>query len=198
MCAGQSRILFPLKFAYARCVATGVGYTGGVKSCRPVARAAGCWPAPVVAALLLLGCGPHSDTSRVYQPGATGDSTLSGPVVTMSETDVFELVQEQSAPEGEGTVVDWIERKLTSPAGQALFPRWQLQRRAANRFEVRFTYTWVERSNEIENRGFAWQVDGSLRTVEGPKEIAASSAAHTVTFSDQQQRRAQDPAYNLY
>lgn len=153
---------------------------------------------PVVAALLLMGCGPSADTSRVYQPGAGDDSAPSGPVVTMNETDVFELVQEQVAPEGEGTVVNWIDRQLTSPSGQALFPRWQLQRRAANRFEVRFTYTWVERSNEIENRGFVWQVDGSLRTVEGPKEIATSSGTHAVSFSDQQQRRAQDPAYNLY
>lgn len=169
-----------------------------MKSCHPVARHITRCTAVAAATLLLVGCDPHSGASRVYQPGATDEPSFSEPVVTMKDADVFDLVQEQPAPDGEGTVVNWIERALTSPTGQALFPRWQLQRRAANRFEVRFTYTWVERSNEIENRGYIWQVDGSLRTVEGPKEMAASSSSSAVTFSDQQQRRAQDPAYNLY
>lgn len=121
-----------------------------------------------------------------------------GPVVQIREEDVLELVKEQPAPEGDGTVVEWLQRTLVSPRAQALFPRWTVQRRGASRFEVRFTYTWIDRANQIENRGFRWQVDGALRTVKGPEELEVGESARARSMSDQQQRRAENPEYNLY
>lgn len=146
---------------------------------------------------LVCGCGPSSDGSRALQQELAGDSAAMKSVA-MNDADVLELVQERPAPDGDGSTSDWLRRETSAQTGSALFPRWTVQRRTANRFEVRFTFTWVEESNEIENRGFVWQVNGSLRSVEGPQELKTSEPAKALAPLDQQERRAKDPEYNLY
>lgn len=188
------------RLVYVRCVARRVGYTGPVNIGQPTVWRSLCRAAVFLAGpLVFSGCGPSADSSsRALQEELAVEPSMAGPVASMNDADVLDLVQEQPAPEGEGTVMQWLDRQLTSTSGQPLFPRWLVQRRAANRFEVRFTYTWIDISNQIENRGFAWQVDGSLRTVAGPQALKPEEPARAISFSDQQQRRAQDPDYNLY
>ncbi len=158
------------------------------------------WRVVALSALLPFcgGCGDAPAPSRALQQNLPMESLPVAAAESMSPAEVIELVREQSAPEGEGTVMEWLDRQMVSPTGQPLFPRWVAQRRAANRFEVQFTYTWVEGSDRIESRGFAWQVDASLHTVEGPQTIRLNESTRPVSFSDQQQRRALDPDYNLY
>ncbi|MBW7908439.1 MAG: hypothetical protein H3C50_05895 [Kiritimatiellae bacterium] len=147
---------------------------------------------------LLGGCGDAAAPPQHAMQQDFSAGPVAAPVESMSEAEVLDLVREQPAPEGEGTVVQWLERQLASPTGQPLFPRWVAQRRAANRFEVQFTYTWIEGSDQIDSRGFAWQVDASLHTVEGPQAMKTDEPTRPASFSDQQHRRAQDPNYNLY
>ncbi len=154
------------------------------------------------AALTLLagGCGPSPDTARsMLVAGETDAVDLSPrPDQGASEAELVQLVQEQPAPEGEGTVRDWLQRELAQPRGQPLFPRWQVQRRAASRFEVRFTYTWISLDNQIKNRGYAWPVDASLRTVGAAVSLTPPEPeSRARSYADQQQRRALDPEYNL-
>lgn len=146
----------------------------------------------------LAGCSPPVDSSRDMVATLEGEPMPAGPVVQIREEEVLQLVKEQPAPDGGGTVEDWLRRELVTPRAQALFPRWTVQRRAASRFEVRFTFTWIDRANQIENRGYRWQVDGALRTVKGPEALAVEESARVRSLGDQQQRRAENPDYNLY
>lgn len=150
-----------------------------------------------IAGLLLAACEPAPESARRMRASQETEPLPPTPVVTMSEAEVLELVKEQPAPEGEGTVTDWIERRMRSTRGQPLFPRWTVQRRAASRFEVRFTYTWVGLDNQIENRGYVWHVDGAVSTVQGPKVMVAGDWPRARSIAEQQQRRAENPEYNL-
>lgn len=152
--------------------------------------------AGMLLALSLAACGPEPENARA-PVDLFPETPMQAQVAAMTESEVVELVKEQAAPEGEGTVVEWLQRVLVAPGGQPLFPRWAVQRRAANRFEVRFTYTWIDLANNIESRGYVWQVDGSLRTVIGPEAMEIEESQRARSSFDQQERRALDPEYNL-
>ncbi len=149
------------------------------------------------AALALAGCGPSPDSTRELRAALESEPMPTTPAVSVSESEILELVREQPAPEGEGKVTDWLERRLRTTRGQPLFPRWSVQRRAANRFDVRFTYTWVGIDNQIESRGYVWHVDSALSAVQGPKALAFGDGPRARSIAEQQQRRAEDPEYNL-
>ncbi len=151
----------------------------------------------VFALVCAAGCGPAQDTDRALRTALGAEPLPAPPASEVPLQEVLAMVQEQPAPDGEGTVVDWIERRTRSTRGQPLFPRWSVQRRAASRFEVKYTYTWVSLDNQIEGRGFIWHVDAALNKVQGPKPIAQSELPRARSVAEQQQRRAEDPEYSL-
>lgn len=151
-----------------------------------------------VSVALTASCGPASEQAEHADEFWPTD--LSAPAVPppLRDEDLIALVTAQPAPEGNVSVTAWLERQLAATGGQALFPRWQVSRRAANRYEVRFTYTWINRDNQIEQRGYAWSVDALQNTVEGPFSIGDAEPASPRSLEELQQRRAEDPSYNLY
>lgn len=161
-------------------------------------RAVAC-VALVLLVALTASCGPASEQSE-DPAGGLWPSDLRAPALPppLRDEDLIALVTAQPAPEGNVSVTAWLERQLAATGGQALFPRWQVSRRAANRYEVRFTYTWINRNNRIEQRGYAWSVDALQNTVEGPFSIGEAEPSSPRTLEELQQRRAEDPAYNLY
>lgn len=143
------------------------------------------------------GCDNVQDPPGLDDPIRQGGLAPTWPPPAVTDAELINLVLQQPAPDGEGSVSNWIDRLYLSVEGQPLFPRWQTRRRAANRFEVRYSFKWVERDKPIENRGYVWLVDPSLRHVEGPRVLAETGSSRARSFADQQQRRAEDPEYNL-
>jgi hypothetical protein len=159
---------------------------------RPALHAAG-----TLLFLIFCGCAPSSDTGYDLVEAFNADFARIAAVADVSPPEILKMVQEQPAPEGPGTVTDWVERKTRSMRGQTLFPSWQVQRRGVSRFEVRYTYTWIGLDNQIESRGYIWHVDSALNKVQGPKTMSIGESARARSFAEQQQRRAEDPEYSL-
>ncbi|MCS6771749.1 MAG: hypothetical protein NZ740_06945 [Kiritimatiellae bacterium] len=163
-----------------------------------VLKGAGRWLA-VVGLAGAAGCG-WSETTDESTPldGPSRDFTQGLLPAAATEEELVRLVLQQPAPDGgEGTVSNWIDRLSRSPSGQPLFPRWHTRRRAATRFEVRYTYKWVGLDSQIVNRGYMWMVDTALNTVSAPQPIADADAPKIRSPAEQQQRRAEDPEYSL-
>jgi hypothetical protein len=153
--------------------------------------------AGVLISLNFCGCASESETGYDLVEAYDADFARIEAVSDVSPPEILQLVQEQPAPDGNGTVADWIERQARSARGQPLFPRWQVQRRGINRFEVRYTFTWIGLDNQIESRGYIWHVDSALNKVQGPKTIVIGESSRARSFAEQQQRRAEDPEYSL-
>lgn len=162
-----------------------------------LSRSCVAWILVLAGAASLMGCGPSQPGARLERMDPEGGSPLTGPVVSLSDEEIVQLVQEHESPDGTHTVMDWLQQELSNPQGQPLFPRWTVQRHGASRYEVRFNYTWIDRSNQIELRAYAWQVDGALRTVQGPQKIETESTTRVRSLSAQQERRVSDPDYSL-
>ena len=81
------------------------------------------------------------------------------------------MVQMSPAKEGDGTIADWVDRRLKELTGQLMFPRWQAERRGASKFEVQFTFTLIDEQNRIVKRGYAWSVDVPLNLVGPTREL---------------------------
>jgi len=77
----------------------------------------------------------------------------------VSEAEVIEQVQAQPAPEGEGTVADWIARQTVPGKTQLLFPRWSTARRGSNKQEVTFTFVLADARNNLKRMSYVWDVD---------------------------------------
>ena len=84
------------------------------------------------------------------------------------------------------TVEEWLRKKMESRGGQIMFPRWNVRRRGANKFDVTFVYTVLMPDYTIEKEGFTWRVDAVLRLVSAPtgldeKDMERQSGAHPPT-----------------
>lgn len=164
-----------------------------------------CWRGAVLAALAatLSGCGPDNQYERAYFAAREAERleqedmrrTLTTP---LPDQEVLDLVREKTSPDDAGSTGDWLQRRLSELPGQVLFPRWQVARRGSSKYEVTFTFTWIDSTNHISSQGYAWTVDGGLKLVSDPRPIevtAASPRAHSA--AEKQQRRLHDPSYSL-
>ncbi|MDD2236644.1 MAG: hypothetical protein PHP44_13425 [Kiritimatiellae bacterium] len=69
------------------------------------------------------------------------------------------------------TVDEWLRGKMENSGGQIMFPRWDVRRKGANKFEVSFAYTVLKEDYSIEKEGYAWRVDTVLRLVSAPTAL---------------------------
>ncbi len=159
--------------------------------------------AGAVLAALLLGCSPPTESERAYFEAREAERmereemkrTLTA---TLPDQELLELVQEQPSPNGVGTMRDWVNWKTSELKGQVLFPRWLVTRRGASKYEVRYSFTWIDPTNHITNRGFFWTVDGGLKLVSEARELqVVDQSPRARSFSEQQQRRVRDESYSL-
>lgn len=119
-------------------------------------------------------------------------------VPAVPDAEVLALVHESPAPDGEGNTTEWVRRSMDSTV-QKLFPRWQVVRRGATRYEVKYTYTVINTTNELTRQGYAWNVDAALKTVGPPVLVSMADPLAPLgrTFSQQQRRRIQDEEASL-
>jgi hypothetical protein len=159
------------------------------------------WASGVAA--LLLGCGMGTEQERAYFAARDAERmereemkrTLTA---TVPDGELLDLVRGQPSPNGVGTMMDWVNWRATELKGQVLFPRWQVTRRGSSKYEVRYSFTWIDTTNHISSRGFVWTVDGGLKLVGEPREMAAQDLAPRArSFTEQQERRVRDESYSL-
>lgn len=122
--------------------------------------------------LSLAGCG-SADEEDAAGSSSTSPSSRSAALAAsrISETGVVAMVQRSPAKEGDGTIADWVDRRLKELTGQLMFPRWQAERRGTSKFEVQFTFTLIDEENRIVKRGYAWSVDVPLSIVGPTREL---------------------------
>lgn len=154
--------------------------------------------AAALAAIGLAGCAPPSDREREFfeerdmerqQREAFARSLESG----AEEGEVLKLVQGSAAEDGEGTVEEWIVRQLGMIEGQVLFPRWEVRRRGASKYEVRYLCTVVADDHSVQKRGYSWNVDLVLRIV-GPHSVLDPEDLTQRTRGRMSQQRQQKQA----
>ena len=131
------------------------------------------------------GCEPVSEQERAYfearameeeQEGLlmetkTEWNTVDGAIemartTMMADTNVFA-----------GTHGEWVRARVEQVRGDVMFPRWEGQRKGANRFEVRYTHTEIDDDYNLERVGFTWNVDTMLKLVDGPQPIDPAELA---------------------
>lgn len=133
-------------------------------------------------ALALAGCGYQSESERAYFEGREADRQqkreLQQTVSRItSDHEALSIVQDSPAPDGFGTIRDWIERKRLEAPGQVMLPRWNVQFIGAQRFEVRYTYSMINESNQLVRAGYLWNVDNAIRQIPPPHAFAQSNSA---------------------
>jgi len=129
--------------------------------------------------------------------GTTMDARIAA-VPAVPDAEVLNLVRENPAPDGQGLTKEWVER-LVDARPQALFPRWQVMRRGATRYEVKYTYTLIDSTNQITRVGYTWGVDAALKVVDAPKVMTQAEPASSPDrrFTQQQRRRIEEEEASL-
>lgn len=151
------------------------------------------------ACLLLAGglaaCGYQSESERAYFSVRESERQRLREqrdviVAAVPDKEVLDLVMEQPAPDEVGKTSDWVAREANAHDGQLFFPRWQVNRRGANRYEVRFTYTVINQTNHLLRRGYSWNVDSALKLVGAPVALVLNEAPRPGrTFTQQRAQR---------
>ncbi len=166
------------------------------------------WLLNRVALVLVLGaccsgCGYDTDSERAFfdadeKERLRKQSQRDTIVAMVPDKEILELVRESEAPDGRGKTIDWVAREAGVGSGQLLFPRWQVSRRGANRYEVKYTYTFIDATNHLSRRGHTWNVDAALKLVGQPTTVALSEPVRQGrTFDQQSDRRIRDEEASL-
>lgn len=156
--------------------------------------------------LLLLGlsgCGAQTESERSYFAAREAErlqqQELRNAVVSIvPDKEILALVYSNAAPDGVGTTEDWVERMALNHDGQLLFPRWHVTRRGANRYEVKYTFTRIDVTNNLTRGGFSWNVDAALKLVDPPNALTiAEPIRKGRSFTQQQEHRIRDEEASL-
>ena len=78
--------------------------------------------------------------------------------------------------------------------GQVIFPRWDFTRASRDRCEVRYTFTFLDASNQMSRRGWAWNVDVVANIVGEARELEPEETAPPKRRTETQrlQRRVEE------
>ncbi len=83
--------------------------------------------------------------------------------------EAMDLVKKGKAPDGKGTVEDWAEKKA---GNRALFPRWAVLPKGADKYEVRYEYTLMGENYDLERKGYAWTVNLMVKIISPHRELS--------------------------
>ena len=150
-----------------------------------------------------VGCGYYTESERAYYANREAErlqqqDQRNALVATLPNQEVLDLVYETDAPDGIGKTKGWATREVEALSGQVLFPQWLVARRGASRYEVRFTYTFIDATNKMARRGYAWTVDTALKLVDAPVPIVLSAPVQMGrNFEEKNERRVQDEEESL-
>jgi hypothetical protein len=152
----------------------------------------------LVLTLLAAACAPQTAAERAYFEQKAAEkqelrelkSKLND--TTLKDSDIIGIVSSNAAPDGIGTIDDWLKRKVGEAEGQVLFPRWKVMRHGSTKFEVQHTFNVIDPQNRIIKRGYQWQVDTVVKLVGNPRDLVFAeqqATAETPAADLKQQRR---------
>ena len=153
--------------------------------------------------LLGAGCGYYTESERTYYANREAErlqqqEQRTALISTLPNQEVLDLVYEADAPDGVGKTKSWALREVEALSGQVLFPQWLVARRGANRYDVRFTYTFIDATNQMARRGYSWNVDMALKLVGSPVPLVLSAPTPVGrNFDQRNERRVQDEESSL-
>ncbi len=132
--------------------------------------------AAVMAMLVLCGCGRLEETEPAVQEARDSEAeqrealrrALDG---ATEESVAIKLVKTATAPQGEGTMEDWLQQQATTNGSSIFFPRWEIERRGVGKYEVLFTSTLMKEDGHVGSWGMAWVVDVVVKTVGAPRQL---------------------------
>ncbi|HMP72012.1 MAG TPA: hypothetical protein PKE55_02005 [Kiritimatiellia bacterium] len=150
--------------------------------------------AAILVAVLLTSCGGSEKIAREYfeaqeQERRAREAALWQQAETLSPRDVIEMVQTHPAPDGEGTIVDWVFRELEKLGGRILFPQWSATRQAATMYQVDFTYTRMDEASDIYRERVRWIVNALIQQVSDPDWMMAEERELPVRPSEEVQQQ---------
>lgn len=131
--------------------------------------------AALSAALLAAsGCTPMSEKEKEYMERRQTEKEQQESFTRQLESGeeyntVIRKVKDQTV-EGGARSEDWVKLQLNlvQAPEQVIYQKWTASQKAAERFEVRFLYTVLNRTYEAEKRGYLWNVDNTLDQIAGP------------------------------
>ena len=137
-----------------------------------------------IVAMLALGgwlpaCSPPTDSEKAYLEGvearAERQDNLKKTLETAREDeDIVKLVKTHKAADGRGTYEDWGSRQMNVTHGTILFPRWQVARKGASKYEVSFTFSKLDAGGNMTKMGWAWSVDQVLKLISEPRALTTA------------------------
>jgi hypothetical protein len=147
---------------------------------------------------ICFGCSPPTEQEQEYfekraQEREALESTTRTLQGSTRHAEAMAQVKEHQAPDGKGTIEDWVSRKVEAAEDNALFPRWKVRPRGGDKFEIRYEYTLIDENYDFEKKGYAWTVDLMLKIVSPHRELTDAELRGTkesrVSQISRQQRR---------
>ena len=122
------------------------------------------------------GCGPISEDERVAEERQKNEKeqrealrqALNGGT---EESVAIKIVQTAAAPQGGGTVEQWLQTQAATNGSSIVFPRWETERRGMGKYDVIFTCALMQEDGNVDKWGLIWSVDILLKTATGPREM---------------------------
>jgi hypothetical protein len=142
-------------------------------------------PAPALLAGVLLvlalasGCTPLSKQEQEYLDKKKNEKEQQeGFGQRLQSTEQYNgIIQKAKAVDGGAPAENWINLKIQQVKDQGvnvIYQKWTASQKAADRYEVRFLYTVLNKNYEPEKHGYLWDVDNTLDQVVGPVELTAA------------------------
>ncbi|HMO49825.1 MAG TPA: hypothetical protein PKE26_01995 [Kiritimatiellia bacterium] len=147
---------------------------------------------------LLVGCEPMLPEDRAFFEQRERDRINREHLMrTASEgvraQDLIDRVRQHPAPEGEGTVEDWLERQSQALRGQVMFPRWTTSRRGSNKQEISFHFVLIDAQNHMRRLAYSWDIDVLDMTISEPRFAQLEeSVSPDRALAQQQERRVRE------
>lgn len=129
------------------------------------------------ATVLLTGCPePYSNISELVPDTGEDEDQYAeiiqgGMAPGATELDALQLVKQSTAPDGQGTVEQWLARQVNTQSGITLFPRWKTFRAGPGKYTVTYDYTFIDAENIVRRKGQAWLVDLAARSIAPPRPL---------------------------
>jgi len=121
------------------------------------------------------------------------EARMRGARSSFSAQQLIDQVRNHPAPEGEGTMQDWLQRQLSAYTGQIMFPKWTSMRRGSNKQDVIFSFIFIDEQNNTRKLQYEWDVDILDMTV-GPPVLSQQDQQFSPdrARADQHERRVRE------
>jgi len=122
----------------------------------------------------MTGCDRISPDDRAFfeardKERASREHLLRAANAAVASDDVVRSVRQSPAPEGPGTVDNWLDEQGRLLKGQVMFPRWITNRRGSNKQEVTYEFVLIDAQNQMRKLNFTWDIDVLDMTIGSPR-----------------------------